>query len=105
MLFFWVVTPCGLVDPKDGDSMFLRIVPASPHGVTTQKSNIVVHYFGPNLGKISQTKGIFLMYAKPVWCRHFMVSAQVADGRDSLQMWRVAANQQSRIADKRWSSS
>jgi hypothetical protein len=37
-----------------------------------------------------------------------MARPQVADGRDSLQFWRVAANilnKQSRTADKRWSSS
>jgi hypothetical protein len=37
-----------------------------------------------------------------------MARPQVADGRDALQVWRVAANilnKQSRTADKKWSSS
>jgi hypothetical protein len=39
---------------------------------------------------------------------HGMARPQVADGRDALQVWRVAAKlltKQSRTADKRWSSS
>jgi hypothetical protein len=39
---------------------------------------------------------------------HGMARPQVADGGDSLQFWRVAANmlnKQSRRADKAWSSS
>jgi hypothetical protein len=41
-------------------------------------------------------------------CHHGMARPQVADGGDSLQFWRVAANilkKQSRTADKGWSSS
>jgi hypothetical protein len=41
-------------------------------------------------------------------CQHGMGRPQVADGEDSLQFWRVAANilnKQSRTADKGWSSS
>jgi hypothetical protein len=41
-------------------------------------------------------------------CHHGMTRSQVADGRDDLQIWRVAANilnKQSRPADKGWSSS
>jgi hypothetical protein len=41
-------------------------------------------------------------------CHHVMVHPQVADGGDSLQIWRVAANiwnKQSWRADKGWSSS
>jgi hypothetical protein len=41
-------------------------------------------------------------------CHHGMARPQVADGGDALQVWRVAANilnNQSRTADKRWSSS
>jgi hypothetical protein len=39
---------------------------------------------------------------------HGIARPQVADGRDALQVWRVAANtlnKQSRTADKGWSSS
>jgi hypothetical protein len=41
-------------------------------------------------------------------CHHGMARPQVADGGDSLQFWRVAANilnKQSWTADKGWSSS
>jgi hypothetical protein len=41
-------------------------------------------------------------------CHHGMARPQVADGGDSLQIWRVAANvlnKQSHTADKEWSSS
>jgi hypothetical protein len=41
-------------------------------------------------------------------CHHAMAPAQVADGGDSLQFWKVAANmlnKQLRAADKGWSSS
>jgi len=41
-------------------------------------------------------------------CHHGMVRPQVVDGREGLQIWRVAANilnKQSRTADKGWSSS
>ena len=47
---------------------------------------------------------------KPVKCscHHGMARRHVADGRDDLQTWRVAANmlnKQTRTADKGWSSS
>jgi hypothetical protein len=48
------------------------------------------------------------MYVRWVPCHHGMARPQVADGRDSLQIWRVAANilnKQSRTADKGWFSS
>jgi hypothetical protein len=41
-------------------------------------------------------------------CHHSMARPQVADGGNTLQVWRVAANtlnKQSRAADKGWSSS
>jgi hypothetical protein len=41
-------------------------------------------------------------------CHHDMARPQVADGGDTLQFWRAAANifnKQSRTADKGWSSS
>jgi hypothetical protein len=41
-------------------------------------------------------------------CHHCMARPQAADGGDSLQIWRVAANilnKQSRTADKGWFSS
>jgi hypothetical protein len=45
---------------------------------------------------------------KWVPCHHGMALPQVADGGESLQIWRVAANilnKQSRTADKGWPSS
>jgi hypothetical protein len=47
-------------------------------------------------------------HAKWVPCHHDIVRPQVADGREGLQIWRVAANilnKQSRAADKGWPSS
>jgi hypothetical protein len=41
-------------------------------------------------------------------CHHGMARPQVADGGDTLQVWRVAANtlnKQSRTVDKGWSTS
>jgi hypothetical protein len=41
-------------------------------------------------------------------CHHGMARPKVADGREGLQIWRVAANtlnRQSRTADKGWPSS
>jgi hypothetical protein len=49
-----------------------------------------------------------LLIMQWVPCHHGMARPQVADGGDSLQFWRVAANllnKQSRTADKGWSSS
>jgi hypothetical protein len=51
---------------------------------------------------------IFLKVIRWVPCHHGMACPQVADGGDSLQFWRVAANmfnKQSWTADKGWSSS
>jgi hypothetical protein len=45
-------------------------------------------------------------YVSP--CHHGMAHPRVANGRDGLQMWMLAANvlnKQLRLADKRWSSS
>jgi hypothetical protein len=45
---------------------------------------------------------------KWVPCHHGMARPQVADGGDSLQIWRVAANvlnKQPQTADRGWSSS
>jgi hypothetical protein len=39
IFFFWIVTPIG-IRPEDGDSICLQN--AGPHGVTTQKNNIVI---------------------------------------------------------------
>jgi hypothetical protein len=50
----------------------------------------------------------FIIHVRCVPCHHSMARPQVADGGDSLQLWRVAANiwtKQSRTADKGWSSS
>jgi hypothetical protein len=50
----------------------------------------------------------FNVHVKWVPCHHSMARPQVADGGDSLQIWRVAAkilNKQSRTADRGWSSS
>jgi hypothetical protein len=47
-------------------------------------------------------------HVKWVPCHHGMARPQVADGREGLQIWRVAVNilnKQSRTADKRWPSS
>jgi hypothetical protein len=47
-------------------------------------------------------------HVKWVHCHHGMAHPRVADGGDSLQIWRVAANmlsKQSRTADSGWSSS
>jgi hypothetical protein len=49
-----------------------------------------------------------LLFCRWVPCHHGMAGPQVADGRDALQVWRVAANilnKQSRTADRGWSSS
>jgi hypothetical protein len=49
-----------------------------------------------------------LEHVEWVPCQHGMARPQVADGGDSLQIWRVAANilrKHSRTVDKRWSSS
>jgi hypothetical protein len=51
---------------------------------------------------------IYSPHVRWVPCHHGMARSQVADGGDSLQFWRVAANmlnKQSRTADKGWSSS
>jgi hypothetical protein len=48
----------------------------------------------------------YLGHARWVSCHHGMAHPKVADGRDGLQILRVAAtilNKQSRTADKRWS--
>jgi hypothetical protein len=47
-------------------------------------------------------------HVKWVPCHHGMARPQVADGGESLQIWRVAANilnKKSRTADKGWPSS
>jgi hypothetical protein len=49
-----------------------------------------------------------IAHVKWVPCHHGMVHPQVADGGDSLQIWRLAANilnKQSWAADRWWSSS
>jgi hypothetical protein len=51
---------------------------------------------------------IINFHVRWVPCHHSMARPQVADGRDSFQIRRVAANilnKQSRTADKGWSSS
>jgi hypothetical protein len=60
----------------------------------------------------SRSVGLFqyhcTYHVRWVPCHCCMVRPQVADGGDSLQMWRVAANivnKQSQTADKGWSSS
>jgi hypothetical protein len=58
--------------------------------------------------RTSELSGFFLWLVKDWSCHHGMARPQVADGGDSLQFWRVAANilnKQSRKADKGWSSS
>jgi hypothetical protein len=50
----------------------------------------------------------YLRLCKWVPCHHSMALPQVADGGNSLRMWRVAANisnKESRIAGEGWSSS
>jgi hypothetical protein len=43
MLFFWVVTPCGIgVSPEDGDDIFLRNV--GIYQRTTRRHNPEEHY-------------------------------------------------------------
>jgi hypothetical protein len=57
--------------------------------------------------------GIYFLYCfkyhvRWVSCHHSMARPQVADGGDSLQIWRVGANisnKQLQTADKGWSSS
>jgi hypothetical protein len=49
-----------------------------------------------------------LTHVKWVHCHHGMARPRVADRRDGLQIWKVAANilnKQSRTADSGWSSS
>jgi hypothetical protein len=49
-----------------------------------------------------------MVHVRWVPCHHGMVHPQVADGGDTFQVWRVAANilnKQSRTSDKGWSSS
>jgi hypothetical protein len=51
---------------------------------------------------------VSLTHVRWVPCHHSMARPQVADGGNTLQVWRVAANilnKQSRAADKGWSSS
>jgi hypothetical protein len=53
---------------------------------------------------------LLLLFTDVKWvlCHHGMARPQFADGGDSLQIWRVAANilnKQSRTADRGWSSS
>jgi hypothetical protein len=63
--------------------------------------------------KLLQGTVKYLCYMKPshvrwVPCHHGMVCPQVADGGNTLQVWRVAANilnKQSQTADKGWLSS
>jgi hypothetical protein len=46
---------------------------------------------------------LYLIHVRWVPCHHSMVRSQVADGGNTLQVWRVAANilnKQSRTADK-----
>jgi hypothetical protein len=48
------------------------------------------------------------VHIESIPCHHGMARPQVADGKDALQVWKVAANilnKQSRTADKGWSSS
>jgi hypothetical protein len=48
------------------------------------------------------------VHVRWVRCHHSMARPQVADGGNTLQVWRVAANilnKQSRAADKGWPSS
>jgi hypothetical protein len=50
----------------------------------------------------------FRFHVRWVPCHHSMARPQVADGGNTLQVWRVAANifnNQSRTADKGWPSS
>jgi hypothetical protein len=52
---------------------------------------------------------MFTSFSHVRWvpCHHGMARRQVADGRDALQLWKVAANilnKQSRTADKGWYS-
>jgi hypothetical protein len=75
MLFFWVVTPCGLVGRhqlfEEKYSLHLQpsrliqyissnswCLPTSPQGVATQKNNIVKNCEKQNVGFIRQTKYI-----------------------------------------------
>jgi hypothetical protein len=49
-----------------------------------------------------------ISHVKWVHCHHGMAGPRVADKRDGLQIWRVAANilnKQSRTAESGWSSS
>jgi hypothetical protein len=59
---------------------------------------------------LSPPSHLWIIFMKSWWvpCHHSMARPQVADGGNTLQVWRVAANilnKQSRTADKRWSSS
>jgi hypothetical protein len=56
---------------------------------------------------ISNLYSCQIFHVKWVPCHHGMARSQVADGRDSLQVWSAAVNilnKQSRTADKGWSS-